>query len=255
MVDVCILTGFGINSDYESQYAFQAAGAENVKRVHVNMLLKGKDNLEKYQIVMFPGGFAFGDDLGSGRVLANKFRFLLHDQLLKFIEQGNLILGICNGFQILVKIGILPALNGYDFKQTVSLVKNSSDHFEGRWVKLKPQRTNCIWTKNYNFDLDVPVRHGEGKFVVKNESILKELWNNKLIPFTYEPNKYPNNPNGSIDAIAGICDRTGKIFGMMPHPECHIFKYHHPHWTRGFEPPVNGLKIFKNGVEYARRNL
>lgn len=254
-VNVCILTGFGINSDYEAQYAFQLAGAENVKRVHMNQLINKKESLEDYQILMFPGGFSFGDDLGSGRVLANKFRYTLRDDLKKFINEDKLVLGICNGFQILVKMGVLPAFDGKYFEQTVSLIGNKSGQFESRWVKMKPQKSKCIWTQGYENDLELPVRHGEGQFVVKDASILKRLWDDELVTFTYTPNSYPNNPNGATDAIAGICDETGHIYGMMPHPECHLFKYHHPKWTRGYEPPVNGLKIFQNAVNYAKNKL
>jgi phosphoribosylformylglycinamidine synthase len=255
MVNVCILTGYGINSDYESAFAFQKAGAESVKRVHVNKFIKKMDDLENYQILMFPGGFAFGDDLGSGRVLANKFRFSLRNQLTNFIEEGKLILGVCNGFQILVKMGILPAMNKEFYKQTVSLIKNKSGQFEDRWVNLKPHKTVCVWTKKLKNNLDLPVRHGEGQFVVKEKHILEELRDKKMVALTYHPNNYPFNPNGSKNGIAGICDESGRIFGMMPHPECHIMKYHHPQWTRGFEPSENGLIIFKNGVDFARENL
>jgi phosphoribosylformylglycinamidine synthase I len=255
MVNVCILTGYGINSDYESQYAFQAAGAENVKRVHINELIKGRDKLDNYQILMFPGGFSFGDDLGSGRVMANKFRYTLRNELTKFINDGKLVLGICNGFQILVKMGVLPAFDGAYYDQTVSLIGNKSGQFECRWITLKPIKSKCIWTQNIPSNLDLPVRHGEGQFVVKDTAILKRIWDSQLVAFTYEPNKYPFCPNGATDGIAGICDESGRIFGMMPHPECHIHKYSHPKWERGFEPPVNGLIIFKNAVEYARKKL
>ena len=255
MVNVCILTGFGINSDYESQYAFQAAGAENVKRVHINELIKGKDKLENYQILMFPGGFSFGDDLGSGRVMANKFRYTLRNDLTKFINDGKLVFGVCNGFQIMVKMGILPAFDGTYYDQTVSLIGNKSGQFECRWITLKPLKSRCIWTQNIPANLDLPVRHGEGQFVVKDKAILKRIWDSELVAFTYEPNKYPFCPNGATDGIAGICDESGRIFGMMPHPECHIHKYQHPKWNRGIEPKVNGLIVFKNAVEYARKKL
>jgi phosphoribosylformylglycinamidine synthase I len=255
MVDVCVLTGFGINSDYESQYAFELAGAENVKRIHVNEFIHKKDTLEKYQILMFPGGFSFGDDLGSGRVLANKFRYNLRTDLTKFITEGKLILGICNGFQIIVKIGILPAFDNKYYDQTVSLVGNKSGQFECRWISLKPQKSRCIWTQDFSNNLDLPVRHGEGQFIVKDSAILQRLWDQQMVTFTYEPNKYPYNPNGSMDSIAGICDESGHIYGMMPHPECHLYDYHHPLWTRGFKPPVNGLKIYQNAVNFARKHL
>lgn len=255
MVDVCILTGFGINSDYEAQYAFQLAGAENVKRVHVNAFINKKDDLENYQILMFPGGFSFADDLGSGRILANKFRYSLRDELTKFIRADKLVLGICNGFQILVKMGVLPAFDGKYYEQTVSLIGNKSGQFECRWVTLKPVKSKCIWTQGYEHNVDLPCRHGEGQFVVKDKEILKRIWDEELVTFTYTPNKYPFCPNGATDGIAGICDESGHVYGMMPHPECHLYKYHHPHWTRGFEPPINGLKIFQNAVEFARKKL
>ncbi|MBD3350507.1 MAG: phosphoribosylformylglycinamidine synthase [Candidatus Lokiarchaeota archaeon] len=254
MVDVCILTGYGINSDYESKYAFELAGAENVQRVHVNKFINNNDLLDNYQILMFPGGFSFGDHLGSGRVLANKFRYSLREELTKYIQDGKLIFGVCNGFQILVKMGLLPALKAEYYKQTVSLVGNKSGQFESRWITLKPHDSKCIWTKGYNANLELPVRHGEGQFVVKNKEILKTLWRVKMIPFTYTLSEYPANPNGSIDDIAGICDETGRIFGMMPHPECHLFDYHHPEWTRGYKPEINGLKIFQNAVGFIRDN-
>ncbi len=255
MVDVCIITGFGINSDYETKYAFELAGAENVKRIHINDLICKKDNLENYQILMMPGGFTFGDDLGSGRVMANKFRFSLRKDLTKFINDDKLIFGICNGFQILVKMGVLPAFDNKYYEQSVSLIENNSEHFEDRWVKMKHHKTKCIWTQNFNNFIDIPVRHGEGKFVVKDQSILNRLWDQNLIPFTYDPNTYPNNPNGSIDGIAAICNESGHIYGMMPHPECHLSKYTHPQWTRNTAPIQNCLKIFENGVNFAKKKL
>lgn len=255
-VNVCIITGYGINSDYESEYAFKLAGAENVQRIHVNLLLKGNEKLQNYDIIMFPGGFSFGDNLGSGRVLANKFRFGLREQLTEFIDSGGLIFGVCNGFQILVKMGLLPALNNNYYVQTVSLIGNKSGKFEMRWVKLKIiESSKCIWTKNIGDVLELPVRHGEGQFVIKDELILKELWNRNLVVMTYEPNKYPNNPNGSINGIAGICNESGRIFGLMPHPECHVHLYQYPLWTRGSTPKVNGLKIFENAVNFVRENF
>ena len=255
MVDVCILTGFGINSDYKSQHALELAGAENVKRVHFNEFINGQDKLENYQILMFPGGFSFGDDLGSGRVLANKFRYNLRSDLTKFINDDKLIFGVCNGFQILVKMGLLPAFKNEYYKQTVSLIGNNSGHYEDRWVRMKAHSSPCIWTQGYDSYLEIPVRHGEGKFVTKNSEILQQLWEKHLIPFTYDPNEYPNNPNGAMDGIAAICNESGHIFGMMPHPECHTYKYHHPLWNRGKAPEVNGLKIFQNAVNFARKHL
>ncbi len=255
MANVIILTGFGINSDYESQYAFELAGAQNVQRVHLNQLIEGKVDLQNYEILMFPGGFSFGDHLGSGRVLANKFRYNLRKELKNFIDQDKLIFGVCNGFQILVKMGVLPAFNGNMFDQNVSLVGNASGKFESRWIKMKPLDSKCVWTQGYEHHLELPVRHGEGRFVAKNNSILDKLEKKKLITFVYDPNEYPNNPNGAARGVAGICDETGRVYGMMPHPECHLYKYHHPNWTRGVEPKENGLKIFKNAVRYVEEKF
>ncbi|MCF2140989.1 MAG: phosphoribosylformylglycinamidine synthase I [Candidatus Lokiarchaeota archaeon] len=255
MVNVCIMIGFGINSDYESQYAFELAGADIVQRVHVNDFIHKRDSLENYQILMFPGGFSFGDYLGAGTVLANKFKYTLRKDLNQFIEDGKLIFGVCNGFQVLVKMGILPGFQGELFKQTVSLIGNKSGFFEDRWVKLKTLKSRCIWTRDYAPILEIPVRHGEGRFVAKSKSIIDQLWEKGMIPFVYDPNEYPNNPNGSTDGIAGICDETGQVFGMMPHPECHLTKFNHPQWTRGNAPEENGLKIFQNAVKYAQNHL
>ena len=253
MIKVAIITGYGINTDYESEEAFRLVGA-NPSRIHINDLISGKDSLENYQIMMVPGGFSYGDHLGSGKVLANKFRFNLREDLRKFIQADKLIIGICNGFQILVKMGILPALDGEYFSQSVTITYNKSDQFESRWVSMKPNpKSPCVWTKNLTTHLDAPVRHGEGQFIPKDKVVLKNLWDRNLVAFTYDPNTYPNNPNGSTDGIAGICNESGLIFGMMPHPECHLNKYQHPKWTRGKIPAENGLKIFKNAVEYIRK--
>ena len=254
MVKVIILTGYGINSDYESVQAFKLAGADEVNRVHLKDLIENRESIQYYDILMLPGGFAFGDHLGSGRVMANKFKFNLREELLQFIEAGKLIFGVCNGFQILVKMGILPRIDSQQI-QTVSLIGNNSGHYEDRWVQLKVHESPCIWTKGYSGVLEVPVRHGEGKFVVQNDEILKKLHEMNLITLSYDPNIYPNNPNGALEGIAGICDPSGRIFGLMPHPECHVMRYHHPHWTRNSEPKENGLKIFKNGVDYVRKHL
>ncbi|TFG19821.1 MAG: phosphoribosylformylglycinamidine synthase subunit PurQ [Promethearchaeota archaeon] len=255
MVDVAVITGYGLNTDYESEEAFRLTGADPV-RIHINDLISGKNSLENYQIMMVPGGFSYGDHLGSGKVLANKFRFNLRDDLKRFIEADKLIIGVCNGFQILVKMGILPALEGEYFSQSVTITYNKSGQFESRWVSMKANQTSpCIWTKNLITPLDAPVRHGEGQFIPMNEAILQKLWDRNLVVFTYDPNTYPNNPNGSTDGIAGICNESGLIFGMMPHPECHLIPQHHPQWARNNNPDTTGLVIFKNAVEYAKKNL
>jgi phosphoribosylformylglycinamidine synthase len=152
-------------------------------------------------------------------------------------------------------MGILPSIHNNFYHQTVSLIGNDSGRYEDRWVTLKVHESPCIWTKGYKSTLEVPVRHGEGKFVTKNQDVLRNLWKQNFVALSYSPATYPNNPNGSVDGIAGICDKTGRIFGLMPHPECHVMKYHHPHWTRNAAPEENGLKIFENGVQFARAHL
>jgi phosphoribosylformylglycinamidine synthase len=255
MVKVAVITGYGLNTDYESEEAFKLVGAAPV-RVHINDLISGKDSLENYQIMMIPGGFSYGDHLGSGKVLANKFRFNLRKDLKDFIESDKLIIGICNGFQILVKMGILPALDGQFFSQTVTITYNKSGQFESRWVTMKPNTSSpCVWIRNLKSHLDAPVRHGEGQFIPKSQKILEKLWDKELVAFIYDPNTYPNNPNGSSDGIAGICNESGLIFGMMPHPECYLIPQHHPQWPRKENPETTGLVIFKNAVEYAKKKL
>jgi phosphoribosylformylglycinamidine synthase len=258
---VAVLLAAGINCDRETEYGFNLAGGE-AKRIHINDLINKRENLSGYHVLVIPGGFSFGDDIASGKVLANKIKYKLGDQIQNFINDKKLILGICNGFQVMVKLGLLPAIDG-DYKtQTVSLVHNNSGKFEDRWVYLKSnQNSNCVFTKNIDRLLYLPVRHGEGKFVVKGRDVLDSLKKNNKIVFQYvdangQLGDYPINPNGSVEHIAGICDESGLIFGLMPHPEGYINKNQHPNWTRKINLAVpDGLLIFKNAIEYARENL
>jgi len=231
-----ILTGFGINCDLETEFAFNLAGAE-AKRVHLNDLISSKKSLEEFVILAFPGGFSFGDDISSGKVLANKIKYNLLEKIKEFIQKGGLIIGICNGFQVLVKMGLLPGFKGKYFEQTFTLTYNDSGKFEDRWVNLKVNKQSpCIFTRNIEF-LYLPVRHGEGKFYTDKTYYLDELKKENQIVIQYcskEGNlnvSYPLNPNGSIDGIAGICDKSGRIFGLMPHPEAYLHYTNHPAWT------------------------
>jgi phosphoribosylformylglycinamidine synthase I len=248
-----VLTGYGINCEQESKYAIEKSGGK-ADILHINRLMDGPKALESYNMLMIPGGFSFGDDLGSGKVFGNKMRFRLRDQLSDFVGRGSLVLGICNGFQIMVKMGLLPEP---DFIQRVTLTNNDSGHFEDRWVVLKAnQRSPCIFTKGIDKTL-VPIRHGEGKFLAKDEATLNELKADNQIVFQYidengELGGYPYNPNGSVLNIAGICDRSGRIFGMMPHPEAFNIVENCPWWGRGLIKEPMGLKIFKNAVEYTK---
>ena len=272
MVKVCIIKGFGINADMELLAAFKAAGAQAL-RVHISDIIEKPNVIDNYDILAFPGGFSFGDHLGSGKVFANLCRMNLQPQLKNFIERGGLIIGICNGFQVLVKMGILPNLSG-SWVQDVSLVRNESGKFEDRWVSVSfNSSSRCVWTKGL-VNMELPVRHGEGRFVVKSESVLEALKNEGLVAMRYAPRyslkhpakagsgrsrrnvdlEYPDNPNGSVDNIAGICDRTGRVFGLMPHPEAFLIPENHPQWTRkrlnGKSIDATGLLILKKGVGY-----
>ena len=255
-----ILTGYGINCDIETQYAFKLAGAE-AERVHLTDLINGKRKISEFQIMAFPGGFSFGDDIASGKVLANMVRYNLGNQIREFISDGNLIIGICNGFQAMVKMGLLPAFDGNYEKQDVTLTFNDSGRFEDRWVHLEgSQSSNCVFTKGID-RIYLPVRHGEGKFVVKDNAVLDRLKSGNHIIFKYvdkdgNPPVYPANPNGSVENIAGICDETGRVFGMMPHPEAFLHRTNHPAWTREDLPEEGaGAVIFRNAVEYVKENL
>ncbi|MCX9083795.1 MAG: phosphoribosylformylglycinamidine synthase I [Candidatus Methanoperedens sp.] len=255
-----ILTGFGINCDIETAHAFKIAGAE-AERVHINDLINGARKLSDFHILAFPGGFSFGDDIASGKVLANMIKYNLGDQIQEFIDSGKLIFGICNGFQAMVKMGLLPAFDGDYGTQDVTLTFNDSGRFEDRWVYLKANtRSNCIFTKGIE-NIFLPVRHGEGKFVVKGPQVLSRLKKGGHIVFQYTDSVgknpgYPENPNGSIENIAAICDETGRVFGMMPHPEAFQHRTNHPGWTREELPEEGaGIAIFRNAVEHMKENL
>lgn len=261
-----VLTGEGINCDLETMQACEKAGALT-KRVHINDLIANSKALEDSHLLAIPGGFSFGDDLGAGRAFANKLvhavgeQGKLFDSLTEFIEGGKAVIGICNGFQILVKSGLLPALNGNYGEQQVTIFFNDSGRFEDRWVKTRVLETDCIFTNQIN-SLDLPCRHGEGKFIAPQKT-LKKLWNKKLIVMQYadinnEPTlNYPQNPNGSMDAIAGICNEKGNVLGLMPHPEAFLFSTNHPQWLR--KKPVDwrgrGLMVFENAVNYVKKEF
>lgn len=253
---VCVITGFGINADAELARAFEMAGAA-VSRTHVADLIAEPDLLFRFRILAFPGGFSFGDHLGSGKVFATLFRRNLGDRLGRFLADGGLAIGICNGFQVLVKMGVLPNVSGSG-AQEVSLIHNDSGRYEDRWVKVRFEAGSpCLWTRGLE-TMDVPVRHGEGKFITRSADHLPELARRGLIALRYasanggEP-RYPENPNGSEGHVAGLCDPRGRLFGLMPHPEAFIRAQNHPDWTARTVRP-EGLLIFENGVKAARES-
>ncbi len=251
-VKTAILTGYGINADRELAEALGRAGSE-VSFLHLHDVMSGPEVLQNYHIIGFPGGFSFGDHLGSGLVLAGKCKKYLRKELERFVEAGNLIIGICNGFQVLVKMGILPNLSG-NWSREVSLIHNESGRFEDSWVEVRFNRENrSPWTRGLS-DMELPIRHGEGRFITGNDDVLETLVASHCIALTYKE----RNPNGSTADIAGITDRTGRILGLMPHPEAFLYRENHPRWTRdranGPTGPT-GIELFKNGVEYVEQKL
>jgi phosphoribosylformylglycinamidine synthase I len=251
-VRTLILRAPGTNCDQETAFAFEQAGSL-VELAHVNQLVRGDKSLSQYQILVIPGGFTYGDDVSGGKILANELRLKLGEAIQRFFDQGGLILGICNGFQVLVKAGILPpAENG----QRLTLAGNDSNRFECHWVYLKVnQKSPCIFTKGISA-LYLPVAHGEGKVMAEAETLDKL---NVVVRYADEKGDikvgYPHNPNGSEDNIAGICDSSGRIFALMPHPERFIRWTQHPRWTR--EAPRqhgDGLSVFLNAVEWVKRS-
>lgn len=250
-----ILRTAGTNCDQETAFAFSSAGAQ-AELLHVNKLIDNPDRLKDYQILALPGGFTYGDDIAAGRILANELRYKLSDELKRFISEDKLIIGICNGFQVLVKSGLLPDTDSFTQKATLAI--NDSAKFEDRWVYLKTAASKCIWTRNLPEIIYLPVAHGEGKFITRDKEVMNKLRANNQIVFQYcnkqgQAALYPDNPNGSEDSIAGICDNTGRIFGLMPHPERHIFAWQHPQkikTNQGDNSAGDGSVIFKNAVKY-----
>lgn len=259
-VRALILRTAGTNCDKETAYAFEKAGAAT-ELVHINQLTGGQKMLSDYRILAIPGGFTYGDDIASGKIVANELKFKLGKDIRKFIEDGKLIIGICNGFQILVKAGLLPNLSGDFSSIEATLTLNDSDKFEDRWVHLKRGKGKCVWTQDIDDVICLPVAHGEGKFIPKDGGVLRKLKENGQIVLEYVDEKgkragYPHNPNGSVESIAGICDPTGRVFGLMPHPERHISRLQHPRWTRNSgQEAGDGFAIFENGVNFVKKNL
>ena len=265
-----VLTGYGLNCDGETGYAFELAGAE-VHRIHINQLIMGEKigevaRLEDYQILAFIGGFSWGDDHGAGVLLATKLLSNIGEDLLAFIEAGNLVIGICNGFQALVNLGLLPGIDGDYRSRQVALIGNDCGSFRDQWVNLTIERESpCVFTRNLQ-NLELPVRHGEGKFYAEKQ-VIDRLVQEKQVVVRYADSegnpagrRFPENPNGSLEDIAGICDSTGRVFGLMPHPEALNHWSNHPNWTRfkehyrrtGEPYPQEGygIQIFRNAVEY-----
>ena len=262
-VRVLILTGLGLNCEVETETAFRMCGA-TPERVHLLDLLDGSAarRLSDYSIVAFVGGFAFGDHLGAGFVFANKIRYRLYDELVQFIEGGGLALGVCNGFQTMVRLGLLPGFDGDYRTPRATLAPNDRLGYRDAWVRLAFDGDSpCVWTRGLA-TMPLPARHGEGKFLALDEATLERLTDQRQIAVRYvgaddRPTQaWPDNPNNSPRGIAGICDPSGRLFGLMPHPDAYLFSFHHPHWQHRRSPEDrsssgDGLKIFQNGVDAA----
>ena len=271
-VNVLVLTGYGLNCDHETAYAFECAGAV-ATRVHINALISGEEHLDDYHILVFGGGFSWGDDHGAGVVQAVRMKTHIGKQVQEFIEKGKLILGICNGFQTLVNMGLLPGISGDYTSRKVALTYNDCGNFRDDWVTLTVDSDSpCVFTKGLSV-VEYPIRHGEGKFYAEPD-MLETLLAHHQVAIRYALNDgtpaggtFPYNPNGSVADIAGICDSTGRVFGLMPHPEAFNHPTNHPDWTRiretkkrstdpaGIElSETNGIRLLRNGVDYIRKS-
>jgi phosphoribosylformylglycinamidine synthase I len=255
-VKAVILRTAGTNCDYETAAAFELAGAK-AERVHINRLISGDVKLDDYQIMAVPGGFSYGDDIASGKILANELKNKLGEQIQKFASEGKPVIGICNGFQVLVKMGLLP--DEVSFSQTATLTFNDSDKFECRWVNLGANKKNkSFWVKGLPSVIQLPVAHGEGKFVASTKKTLADIEKNNLVAFRYVDGSgkqatYPLNPNGAVNAIAGISNKKGNVFGLMPHPERYVYALQHPSKVGQLKTEYGwGLQMFKNAVEYCK---
>jgi len=281
---VIILRTAGTNCDYETQAAFELAGSQ-AERIHINRLISGEIKLSDYQILAIPGGFSYGDDIASGKILANELKYKLGEPLKEFASAGKPIIGICNGFQVLVKMGLLPGsaispfskggskgdyLPSAAIQQTTILTLDDSDKFECRWIHLKTinnkqltinneRQVKCIWVGNMPEIISLPVAHGEGKFVAMDKNVLAALEKNDQVVFRYsdregKPAGYPLNPNGAVNEIAGICNQKGNVFGLMPRPERFVYLWQHPNRERASSKSEYGwgLQIFKNAVNFVQ---
>nr|MBP7323357.1 phosphoribosylformylglycinamidine synthase I [Deltaproteobacteria bacterium] len=268
-VKALVLTGYGLNCDYETDYALSVAGADS-QRVHINELIKAErvDHqplLAGFHILVFGGGFSWADDHGAGVLLANRVRYNIGSQIDQFIADGKIVIGICNGFQALVNLGLLPGFDGDYHSRQVALTVNDCGNFRDQWVTLKVLPSSCTWLRDLK-QIDLPVRHGEGKFFA-DDQVLDRLFSQGQVVFQYAgpdgglaDGVFPHNPNGSLRDIAGICDTTGRVLGMMPHPEAFNHVTNHPDWTRLKETlrrsgqPLReeglGVQIFRNAVTY-----
>ncbi len=270
-VKAIVITGYGANCEVEMAQACRLGGAEQVDIVHLSELLHGRYRLDDYHLLNLAGGFLDGDDLGAGQAGAHRWLYArvqpggetISDQLFRFIKAGKLVIGVCNGFQLMVKIGLLPGFDHHYNRRLVSLIHNDSSRFENRWVHLQVDPNSpCVFTRGLE-QLYLPVRHGEGKFIAADAAVFHRLKDNNQIALRYiHPQSgeattgYPWNPNGSPEGVAGICDPSGRLLGLMPHPEAFLHRTNHPRWTREELPEEGqGVALFRNGINFIRENL
>jgi phosphoribosylformylglycinamidine synthase len=247
-----IIRTAGTNCDRELAHAFELAGSET-RTVHLSKLIDSPQMIAEFDLIGFPGGFSYGDDIAAGRILANRIRHRLWEPLKAAAERGVPMIGVCNGFQVIAKMGLLP--DPAVGKQTVTLADNTCGRFIDKWVPMVADPASvCIWTKGLS-TFDLPIAHGEGRLVCADDSVLEQLKANNQIALRYAPGK---NPNGSTDDIAGICNATGTILGLMPHPERFTDPTHHPTWTRRGDDwltqTTDGLRFFQNAVEHVQQH-
>lgn len=266
-VRALVLTGYGLNCDHETAYAFELAGARAF-RVHINSVIDRSISLKDFQIIALVGGFSWGDDHGAGVIESVRLKTHIGDEIFEFIQKEGLVIGICNGFQTLVNMGLLPGFNNSHTKRSIALLNNECGNFRNAWVALKVNsKSPCIFTKGID-SIELPVRHGEGKFYT-DDMTLKAMIQNQQVALQYAlpdghpaEGRFPHNPNGSLYDIAGICDPTGRIFGLMPHPEAFNHFTNHPDWTRKREAGnrnkteirdhLLGIRFFENAVLYLK---
>ncbi|MDY0384143.1 phosphoribosylformylglycinamidine synthase subunit PurQ [Trichlorobacter sp.] len=267
-----VITGNGTNCEMEAAHACRLGGFDEARIAHIAELLSGEVRLDDYHFLNLTGGFLDGDDLGSAKAQANRLKNAsvagsnekLVEQFTRFIKAGKLVLGVCNGFQLMVKMGMLPALDGTTLTQTVTLCHNDSGRFQDRWCYLKVDAASpCVFTKGIDQGIYLPVRHGEGKFLTDTPQTLERIEAGHLAVLKYcdadysaPTMEFPANPNGSTNAIAGLCDPTGRLMGLMPHPEAFVHYTQHPRWTREQLPEAgDGLILYTNAAEFVRNNL
>ncbi|MBC7961956.1 MAG: phosphoribosylformylglycinamidine synthase subunit PurQ [Steroidobacteraceae bacterium] len=267
-----VITGNGTNCEMEAAHACRLGGFDEAVIAHIAEILSGEIRLDDFHFLNLTGGFLDGDDLGSAKAQANRLKHAsvagsgekLVEQFTRFISSGKLILGVCNGFQLMVKMGMLPAFDGDYLNQSVTLTHNDCGRFQDRWTYLKVDPDSpSVFTKGIAKGIYLPMRHGEGKFLCDSDATLQRIEREHLAVFKYSDADYaaptmefPANPNGAQNAIAGICDQTGCLMGLMPHPEAFVHYTQHPRWTREQLPEEGeGLIMFKNAAEYVRKNL